>query len=237
MILKSLHNWSWRTDAFELWFWTRLLRVFWTARRSNQSVLQGIIPEYSLEGLMLKLQYFGHLIQRASSLERPWCWERLKAKERMTTEDEMAGWHHQLNGHEFAQNPGNSQGQGSLVCCSPWGRRELDSTSNWTTATKQNNTRAQTRMRDIRILISRSEAHSNRIKLERLPAIWKTWVPSLGWEDLLETEMATHSSIPAWRIPGTEEPGRLQSLGSQTVRHNRATSLHTTVRTFLMAQR
>ena len=54
-----------------------------------------------------------------------------------------------------------------------------------------------------------------------LPAIWETWVRSLGWEDLLEKEMATHSSIPAWRIPGMEEPGRLQSMGSQ-----RVTSLH-----------
>ena len=77
MILKSPHNWSWRIDAFELWF----LRVPWTARRSNQSVLKEINPEISLEGLMLKLQYFGHLMQRANSLERPWCWERLKAGE------------------------------------------------------------------------------------------------------------------------------------------------------------
>ena len=53
-----------------------------------------------------------------------------------------------------------------------------------------------------------------------LPAIWETWVPSLGWEDLLEKEMATHSSIPAWRIPGMEEPGRLQSMESQRVRHD-----------------
>ena len=58
-----------RLDAFELWCWRRLLRVPWTARRSNQSVLKEISPEYSSEGLMLELQYFGHLIQRANSLE------------------------------------------------------------------------------------------------------------------------------------------------------------------------
>ena len=58
-----------RIDAFELWCWRRLLRVPWTARRSNQSILKEIIPEYSLEGLMLKLQYFGHLMQRTDSLE------------------------------------------------------------------------------------------------------------------------------------------------------------------------
>ena len=59
-----------RTDAFELWYWRRLLRVPWTARRSNQSILKEIGPEYSLEGLMLKLQYFGHLMGRTDSLEK-----------------------------------------------------------------------------------------------------------------------------------------------------------------------
>ena len=71
----------WRIDAFELWCWRRLLRVPWTGRRSNQSILKEISPRYSLEGFMLKpkLQYFGHLMQRADSLKRSWCWERLKA--------------------------------------------------------------------------------------------------------------------------------------------------------------
>ena len=71
-----------RIDAFELWCWRRLLRVPWTARRSNHSILKEISPECSLEGLMLKLklQYFGHLMQRAGThLKRPWCWERLRA--------------------------------------------------------------------------------------------------------------------------------------------------------------
>ena len=77
-IKKAEHR---RIDAFELWCWRRLLRVPWTARRSNQSILKEISPEYSLEELMLKLklQYFGHLMRRTDSLERPWCWERLKA--------------------------------------------------------------------------------------------------------------------------------------------------------------
>ena len=71
-----------RIDAFELWCWRRLLRVPWTARRSNQSILKEIGPECSLEGLMLKLklQYFGHLMQRTDSLEKTLCWERLKAR-------------------------------------------------------------------------------------------------------------------------------------------------------------
>ena len=68
-----------RTDAFELWCWRRLLRVPWTARRSKQSILKEISPEYSLEGLMLKLQYFGPLIQELTHWKRPWCWERLRA--------------------------------------------------------------------------------------------------------------------------------------------------------------
>ena len=70
-----------RTDAFELWCWRRLLRVPWTTRRSNQSILKEISPRCSLEGLMLKLklQYFDHLMQRIDSLERPWCWEGLRA--------------------------------------------------------------------------------------------------------------------------------------------------------------
>ena len=73
----------WRTDAFELWCWRILLRVLWTARRSNQSIIKEISPEYSLEGLMLKLklQYFGHLMRRTDSWQRPWCWERLKVGE------------------------------------------------------------------------------------------------------------------------------------------------------------
>ena len=77
-IKKAEHR---RIDASELWCWRRLLRVLWTVRRSNQSILKEVSPEYSLEGLMLKLklQYYGYLMQRTDSLERPWCWERVKA--------------------------------------------------------------------------------------------------------------------------------------------------------------
>ena len=77
-VKKAEHG---RIDAFELCCWRRLLRVPWTAKRCNQSILKEISPEYSLEGLMMmpKLQYFGHLIRRTDSLKRPWCWERLRA--------------------------------------------------------------------------------------------------------------------------------------------------------------
>ena len=85
-------------DAFELWCWRRLLRVPWTARRSNQSILREISPGCSLEGLMLKLklQYFGHLIVKDPDAGRNWGQE-----EKGMTEDEMAGWHHRLDGHGF----------------------------------------------------------------------------------------------------------------------------------------
>ena len=85
-----------RIDAFELWCWRRLLRVLCTARRSNQSILKEISPGVSLEGMMLKLklQYFGHLMQRADSLEKTDAGRDWGQEEKGTTEDEMAGWHH-----------------------------------------------------------------------------------------------------------------------------------------------
>ena len=86
-----------RIDAFELWCWRRLLRVPWTARGSNQSILKEISPRISLEGMMLKLklQYFGHLMRRVDSLEKTLMLGGIGGqKEKRTTEDEMAGWHH-----------------------------------------------------------------------------------------------------------------------------------------------
>ena len=108
----SSHVWMWELDCKESWvpknwcFWTvvlRLLRVPWTARRSNQSILKEISPEYSLEGLMLKLklQYFGHLMWRTDSLEKSLMLGKIKGGRRRGQWDEMVGWHHRLNGHEF----------------------------------------------------------------------------------------------------------------------------------------
>ena len=98
-------------------------------RNQNQSILKEVSPEYSLEGLMLKLQYFGHQMQTAGSLEKD-CdagkdWEQ---EEKGAAENEMVEWHHRLNGHEFEQTLGDSEGQGSRVYCSPWGCKELDMT-------------------------------------------------------------------------------------------------------------
>ena len=94
---KAEHH---RIDAFELWCWRRLLRIPWTARRSNESILKEMSPGCSLEGLMLKLkvQYFGHLMRRVDSLEKTLM---LGQEEKGNIEDEMAGWHHRLDGHEF----------------------------------------------------------------------------------------------------------------------------------------
>ena len=106
------------------------MTVPWTARRSNQSILKEISPGCSLEGLMLrlKLQYFGYLMRRIDSLEKTLILEDWGREEKGTTEDEMAGWHHRLDGGEFEQAPGVGDEQGSLVCCSPWSRKELDTT-------------------------------------------------------------------------------------------------------------
>ena len=96
-------------------------KISWTARRWKQSILKEINPEYSLEGLMLKLklQYFGYLMWRANSLgKNSDAGKDWRQEEKGLAEDEMAGWHHWLNGHEFEQTPGDSEGQGSLVFCS-----------------------------------------------------------------------------------------------------------------------
>ena len=136
-IKKTEH---WRIDAFDLWCWRRLLRVPWTARRPNQSILKEISPEYSLEGLMLKLkfQYFGHLMRRAFffpfTRKDPDTGKDWGQEEKGMTEDEMVGWHHRLNGHELKQATGAGDGQGSLACYSPWDCKESDITEqlNWT---------------------------------------------------------------------------------------------------------
>ena len=107
------------------------MRVPWTAKRSNQSILKEISPEYSLEGLMLqlKLQYFGHLMQRTDSLEETLILGKIEGRRRRGhQEDEMVGWHHRLNGHEFEQSQRDSEGQGILASCSPSGCKKSDTT-------------------------------------------------------------------------------------------------------------
>ena len=144
VVMYGCESWTikkvehWRIDVFELWCWRRLLRVPWAARRSKQSILKEISPEYSLEGLMLKLklQYFGHLIQRTDSLEKTLMlgktegrrrrgWQRMRWLDGITDSMDM---------FEFEQAPGVVDRQGGLACCSPWGHKESDTTEwlKWT---------------------------------------------------------------------------------------------------------
>ena len=131
-IKKGEHQ---RIDAFELCCWRRLLRVPWTSKRSNQSILKEINPEYSLEGLMLKLklQYFGHLMQRTDSLEKTLMlrktegrrrrgWQRMRWLDGITDSVDMS----------LGQTPGVGDGQGGLACCSSWGRKDWTRLSDWT---------------------------------------------------------------------------------------------------------
>ena len=120
-----------RIDAFELWCWRRLLRVPWTAGRSNQSILKEISPE----------SVIGRTDAEAEAPipwppdEKTWlfrkgheAWKDWRQEEKEMTDDEMAGWPHWLNGHEFTQAVGDGEGPRCLVCYSPWGCKELDTT-------------------------------------------------------------------------------------------------------------
>ena len=140
---KNLWMWSWtikkaerqRIDVFELWCWRRLLRVPWTARRSNQSIIKEMNPGCSLEGLMLrpKLQYFGHLMWKTDSLEKTLTLGKIESR----GEGDDRGWDGWMASltqwHELGWTLGVGDGQGDLACCSPWGCKESDTTErvNW----------------------------------------------------------------------------------------------------------
>ena len=121
-----------RIDAFNLSCWRRLLRLLCTARRSNQSILKEINPEYSLKGGMLKLKLkLATFCEELIHWKRSWCWERLKVK----GEGGSRGWDgwmaYGFSGYEFEQTPGDGEGQRSLAYFSPWGLKESDMTEQW----------------------------------------------------------------------------------------------------------
>ena len=141
VVMYGYESWTiknaecWRIDAFKLWCWRRLLRVLWTAKRSNQSILRnqpwiliGRIDAEADAPILWPPDVKNRLIGKDCDAGKDWGQE-----EKGATEDEMIGWYHQLIEHEFEQIRENSEGQGRLVCYSPWGQKELDTTEYWTT--------------------------------------------------------------------------------------------------------
>ena len=137
VVMYGCENWTikkaecCRIDAFELCSWRKVLRVPWTTRRSNQSSQRKSILNTHWKDWCWS--WSSNTLATWCSSEpthwkRPWCQERLRAGGEGATEDEMVGWHHQLNGREFKQTLGDSEGQGGLACCSPWSRKESDTT-------------------------------------------------------------------------------------------------------------
>ena len=215
----------WRIDAFELWCWRRLLRVPWTARRSNQSILKEISPGYSLEGLMLKLklQYCGHLMRRADSFEKTLMLGKIEGRRRR-------GWQRMrwLDGIIDTMDMGLG------------GLRELMMDREAWRAAVHGVAKSRTRMSDWTELLfpvfflSPESAQSPPPTSPRLMSLpWGLlcspfWIcssppftlpgsPLTLYFFALKEEMTTHSSVLAWRIPWIEEPGRLESMGPQRV--------------------
>ena len=123
-----------RLDAFELWCWRRLLRVLWTARRSNQSILKETNPGCSLERLMLRLNFntLATSCKELTHCKRPWYGKDWGQEKKGTREDEMAGWYRQLDAHEFGWTLGVGDGQGGLACCGSWVAKSQTPLSGWT---------------------------------------------------------------------------------------------------------
>ena len=137
VVMYRCERWTikkcWRIDPFELWCWRRFLRVPWTAWRAKQSILKEINPEYSLAGLMLKLQSLATWCEEPTCWKRPWCWERLKAGE--ADNRGWDGWMTSLTRWTWVwENSRAGDGLGDLTCCSPWGIKESDRTERlkWT---------------------------------------------------------------------------------------------------------
>ena len=176
----------------------KTLESSWTSRKSNQSVLKEISPEYSLEGLMLKLKflYFGHLKKRANSLEKTLMLGKIEGRRRR-------GWQRMrwLDEHEFKTPPGDGDGQGSLVCCSPWGCKESD-------ATGKLNNRTTVKLSNSSVTLHSSH-HFMCVGWELLFVVfsnacetytensmsWARKQPSGDWEELISLRMHSPGTI------------------------------------------
>ena len=150
VVMYECESWTikkaerWRIDAFELWCWRRLLRLPWTARRSNQSILKEISPGYSLEGLMLKLklQYSGHLIRRADSFEKTLMVGKIEGRRRRGNNRGWDGWMASPTQWTWVWEDSGSWWLIARPGCSPWGRKESDTTErlDWTELNLVHNT-------------------------------------------------------------------------------------------------
>ena len=143
------------------------LRVPWTARRSSQSILKEISPGCSLEGLMLKFQYFGHLMWRSDSFEKTLMLGMIEGRRRRDWQDEMVGWYHRLNGHGFGWALGVGDGQGGLACCGSWGCKELDMTEwlNWSDNSNRSTGFPRRRAKALFPVMELNPSHHFRVQL------------------------------------------------------------------------
>ena len=132
VVMYGCESWTIKTaehqgiDAFELWCWRRLLRIPWTAKRSNQSILKEINPEYLLDADAEASIFWPPDAKSGLTGKDPDVKEDRRREEKGMTEDEMVGWHHCFSEYKFEQTPGDSEGQASLACCSPWGHKDSD---------------------------------------------------------------------------------------------------------------
>ena len=177
VIKKAEHR---RIDTFELWCWRRLFRVPWMVRRSNQSILNEISPEYSLEGLIWSSNTLATWCKELTHWKRPWCWARLKSG----GEGDDRGWDgwmdYCLDGHEFEQALGVGDGEGGQACCSPWGFKESDTTEqlNWTEDIKSEISAATWMDQELIILNEVSQTEKDKyhiISLIRGYKVWHKW--------------------------------------------------------------